>query len=267
LNDEAASHEALSAMLIAVNVVILIYLLAPIIVVVATAFGTSPYPVFPPAGLTLRWFERFLNSPDLVHSTALSAGLSLVSTACAGIIGTLAALALVRHRFRSKAAVSTVLLSPILFPAVILGLALLVAFTRVGLAQTFGGLVAAHTVLIVPFVIRMVMASLAAVDGSIEEAARNLGAGWLRTFFRITLPIIRPGLLAGALFGFIVSFDELVVTLFLAGPGLQTLPIRIFSSIEYSSDPTISAISTCLIAIWIVFGVPVYMRFLAVQRA
>ncbi len=254
-------------MLIAVNAAILLYLLAPIVVVVATAFGTSPYPVFPPAGLTLKWFERFLGSPDMVHSTELSAVLSLTSTLCASAIGTLAALALVRHRFRAKAAISALLLSPILFPGVVLGLALLVAFTRIGLAQTFPGLVAAHTVLIVPFVIRLVMASLAAVDGSIEEAARNLGAGRLRTFFRITLPIIRPGLLAGALFGFIVSFDELVITLFLAGPGLQTLPIRIFSSIEYSSDPTISAISTCLIATWIVFGVPIYMRFLAVQRA
>jgi len=254
-------------LLIAVNTAILLYLLAPIVVVVATAFGSSPYPVFPPAELTLKWFERFLSSPDLVHSTELSAALSLVSTFCASAIGTLAALALVRHRFRAKAAISALLLSPILFPGVVLGLALLVAFTRAGLAQTFPGLVAAHTVLIVPFVIRLVMASLVAVDGSIEEAARNLGAGRLRTFFRITIPIIRPGLLAGALFGFIVSFDELVITLFLAGPGLQTLPIRIFSSIEYSSDPTISAISTCLIATWIVFGVPIYMRFLAVQRA
>jgi putative spermidine/putrescine transport system permease protein len=267
LNGGAALHEAHLKMLGVINTAILIYLLAPIIVVVATAFGSSPYPVFPPTGLTLKWFDRFLSSPDMVHSTELSAALSLTSTLCATTIGTLAALALVRHRFRGKTVISALLLSPILFPTVVLGLALLVAFTRVGLAQTFGGLVAAHTVLITPFVIRLVMASLADLDGSIEEAARNLGSGRLRTFFLITLPIIRPGLLAGALFGFIVSFDELVITLFLAGPGLQTLPIRIFSSIEYSSDPTISAISTCLILTWILFGVPIYMRFLAVQRA
>ncbi|WP_216856553.1 ABC transporter permease [Acidisphaera sp. S103] len=267
MSGEAASHEARLNMLRVVNTVILIYLLAPIIVVVATAFGTSPYPVFPPVGLTLKWFDRFLSNPDLVRSTELSAALSFVSTLCATTIGTLAALALVRHRFRAKVVISALLLSPILFPTIVLGLALLVAFTRIGLAQTFAGLVAAHTVLITPFVIRLVMASLADLDGSIEEAARNLGSGRLRTFFLITLPIIRPGLLAGALFGFIISFDELVVTLFLAGPGLQTLPIRIFSSIEYSSDPTISAISSCLIATWIIFGVPVYMRFLAVQRA
>jgi putative spermidine/putrescine transport system permease protein len=254
-------------MLVAFNAVCLLYLLAPIIVVVATAFGNSPYPVFPPHGLTLKWFEQFFSSSSLIQSTELSALLALTSTICASTIGTLAAMALVRHQFRLKALTSTLLLSPILFPAVVFGLALLVAFSRIGLARTFFGLVAAHTVLIVPFVIRLVMASLAAIDGSIEEAARNLGASRLRTFFRVTLPMIRPGLLAGALFGFIVSFDELVVTLFLAGPGLQTLPIRIFSSIEYSSDPTISAISTCLIAAWIIIGVPVYMRFLTVQRA
>src|ERR1700761_5478410 len=124
-------------MLILVNTFILIYLLAPIIVVVATAFGTSPYPVFPPVGLTTKWFERFLNSPDLVHSTELSAALSLTSTACATTIGTLCALALVRQRFRGKAAVSALVLSPILFPTVVLGLALLVSFTSAGLAQTF----------------------------------------------------------------------------------------------------------------------------------
>jgi putative spermidine/putrescine transport system permease protein len=253
-------------MLRIINAAILLYLLAPIIVVIATAFGSSPYPVFPPSGVTLKWFIKVINSPELTASAELSASLSLISTVLACVIGTLAALALVRHNFVAKAAVSALLLSPILFPGVVLGLALLVAFSRVGLAQTFPGLVAAHTLLITPFVIRLVMASLAQFERSIEEAAQNLGAGRLRTFFQITLPIIRPGVLAGGLFGFIISFDELVITLFLAGPAQQTLPIRIFSSIEYSSDATISAISTCLIAMWLVVGVPVYMRFLSLQR-
>jgi putative spermidine/putrescine transport system permease protein len=253
-------------MMRAINGCILLYLLAPIIVVIATAFGTSPYPVFPPAGVTLKWFAKFLSTPTLVEATELSAALGLTSVLCAATIGTLTAFALVRYRFRGKASISALVLSPILFPTVVLGLALLVAFTRAGLAQTFLGLVAAHTVLATPFVIRLVMASLTEFDIAIEEAARNLGAGRLRTIFSVTLPIIRPGVLAGALFAFIISFDELVITLFLAGPGLQTLPIRIFASIEYSSDPTISAISTCMIAVWLLLGVPIYMRFLSVQR-
>jgi putative spermidine/putrescine transport system permease protein len=160
---------------------------------------------------------------------------------------------------------SVVLLSPILFPGIVLGLSLLVAFYRVGLAQTFVGLVAGHTVLVTPFVIRLVMASLAEFDPAVEEAAQNLGAGWWRTLFRITLPLIRPGILAGAVFAFIVSFDELVITLFLAGPSLQTLPIRIFTYVEYSSDPTISAVSTCLIVAWLAVGVPVYTKFLSAR--
>jgi putative spermidine/putrescine transport system permease protein len=109
------------------------------------------------------------------------------------------------------------------------------------------------------------MASLAEFDPAVEEAAQNLGAGWWRTLFRITLPLIRPGILAGAVFAFIVSFDELVITLFLAGPSLQTLPIRIFTYVEYSSDPTISAVSTCLIVAWLAVGVPVYTKFLSAR--
>jgi putative spermidine/putrescine transport system permease protein len=112
----------------------------------------------------------------------------------------------------------------------------------------------------------MVMASLGELDPSLEEAARNLGAGWWGTFFLVTLPLIRPGVLAGAIFAFIISFDELVITLFIAGPKLTTLPIRIFTYVEYASDPTISAISTTLIAVWIAVGVPVYTRFLGVRH-
>jgi putative spermidine/putrescine transport system permease protein len=143
---------------------------------------------------------------------------------------------------------------------------LLVFYHRVGIAATFSGLVAAHVLLTSPFVLRLVMASLAEFDRTLEEAARNLGAGVLRTFMRVTLPLIRPGVIAGALFAFILSFDELVVTLFLAGPGRQTLPIRIFTYVEYSSDPSISAISTMLIILWFVVGVPVYLRYLTVKH-
>jgi putative spermidine/putrescine transport system permease protein len=100
----------------------------------------------------------------------------------------------------------------------------------------------------------------------VEEASRNLGAGWWRTFLQVTLPLIRPGVLAGAVFAFIISFDELVVTLFLAGPDMTTLPVRIYTYVEFSSDPTISAISTMLIVAWMLIGVPVYARFLSVKH-
>ena len=253
-------------MLKALNAVILLYLLAPIIVVIATAFTATAYPVFPPQGFTLRWFAKFLSTPEFVESMRISALLALSCTAIAAVLGTTSALALARFRIPGKATISALLLSPILFPTIVLGLALLVFSNRIGLSGTFLNLVCAHVVLTTPFVIRMVMVSLARFDPAVEEAARNLGAGRWRTFFRITLPLIRPGVLAGSVFAFIISFDELVVTLFLTAPGLQTLPIRIYTYVEYSSDPTISAISTVLIVAWLVIGLPAYARFLSVRH-
>jgi putative spermidine/putrescine transport system permease protein len=251
----------------AVNGLIALYLLAPVIVVVATAFTTTAYPVFPPRGFTFRWFDAFLGNADFLESVRISAILALASTAIACVLGTAAALGLARPRVRGRSALAALFLSPIFFPAIVLGLALLIVFTRAGLAGTLWGMVAAHVVLTTPFVLRMVAASLGDFDPAVEEAARNLGAGWARTFFQVTLPLIRPGVLAGAVFAFILSFDELVVSLFLAGPGLQTLPIRIFTFVEYSSAPTISAISTVLILVWMILGVPLYRRFLDVKHA
>jgi putative spermidine/putrescine transport system permease protein len=248
------------------NGLVLLYLLAPIVVVIATSFGTTAYPVFPPEGFTLKWFVNFWSTPELRESLRISAAISTTSTTLATVIGTFSALALARTRLRGKNVLSAVLLSPILFPAIVLALALLIAFQRIGLAQTFPGLVLAHVLLTTPFVVRLVMASAAEFDPSLEEAAQNLGAGWWRIFARITLPLILPGILAGAVFAFIMSFDELVVTLLLSGPALQTLPIRIFNYVQYSSDPTISAISTCLIAAWLIVGIPAYTRLMSVRH-
>ena len=226
--------------LVGVNAFVILFLAAPMLVVVATAFTTTNYPVFPPVGFTFRWFERFLATPEFTDAIQRSALLALVSTLIATALGTLSALALSRWRGRGQQAVTALMLSPILFPTIVLGLALLVFYSRVGLSGTFAGLVIAHSLVTTPFVIRLVMASLGEFDPAVEEAARNLGAGWWRTFFQVTLPLIRPGVLAGAVFAFILSFDELVITLFLAGPGMATLPIRIFTFVEYSSAPELS---------------------------
>jgi putative spermidine/putrescine transport system permease protein len=250
-----------------INSLIVLFLLAPIIVVVATAFTTTAYPLFPPQGFTLRWFERFLTMTEFTDAVQRSAVLALASTAIASVLGTFSALALTRWRGPGRQAITSLMLSPIMFPAIVLGLALLVFYSQIGLAGTFTGLVIAHSLVTTPFVIRLVMASLAQFDPAVEEAARNLGAGWWRTFFQVTLPLIQPGVLAGAVFAFILSFDELVITLFLAGPGMATLPVRIYTFVEYSSAPTISAISTTLIVAWMLIGVPVYTRFLSIKHS
>lgn len=252
--------------LIAINLLILLYLLAPVIVVVATAFTTTAYPVFPPQGFTLMWFQKFLSMPEFTDAVQRSAMLATASTLVSTALGTFSALALARYRFRGREAISAFMLSPILFPTIVLGLALLVFYSYIGLQGSFLGLVAAHSVLTTPFVIRLVMASLSEFDPAVEEAARNLGAGWWRTFLQVTLPLIRPGVLAGAVFAFIISFDELVVTLFLAGPDMTTLPVRIYTFVEFSSEPTISAISTLLIVVWMLIGVPIYTRFLSIKH-
>ena len=243
------------------------YLLAPVLVVVATSVTTTAYPVFPPHGFTLRWYGEFLNNPEFMSGVRLSALLAFAATLIATCLGTAAALGLARGPRRTRSALAALFLSPIVFPAIVLGLALLIFYSRVGFSGSFAGLVAAHVVLVTPFVVRLVAASLAEFDDSVEEAARNLGAGWPRVFFQVTLPIIRPGVVAGAVFAFIISFDELVVTLFLAGPGMQTLPIRIYSFVQYNSTPIISAISTTLIVAWVVVGVPLYVRFLGIRHA
>lgn len=252
--------------LFAINALIAVFLAAPMIVVVATAFTTTNYPLFPPVGFTFRWFQEFLGNSEFTDATQRSAILALASTAISTSLGTLSALALTRWHGRGQQALTVLMLSPILFPTIVLGLALLVFYSRVGLSGTFVGLVIAHSVVTTPFVIRLVMAGLAEFDPSVEEAARNLGAGWWRTFFQVTLPLIRPGVLAGAVFAFILSFDELVITLFLAGPGMSTLPIRIYTFVEYSSAPTISAIATTLIVAWMLIGVPIYVRFLSIRH-
>jgi putative spermidine/putrescine transport system permease protein len=252
--------------LLVLNTLIALYLLAPVLVVVATSVTTTAYPVFPPRGFTLHWFETFLQNPEFMSGMRLSALLALTATAIATFLGTAAALGLTRGPQRPRPALAGLFLSPIVFPAIVLGLALLIFYSGIGLSGGFPGMVAAHVLLITPFVIRLVAASLAEFDDSVEEAARNLGAGWARVFFQVTLPIIRPGVVAGAVFAFIISFDELVVTLFLAGPGLQTLPIRIYSYVQYNSTPVISAISTLLITAWMVMGVPLYVRFLGLRH-
>ena len=253
--------------LLAVTTLIALYLLAPVLVVVATSVTTTAYPVFPPRGFTFRWFGEFLQNPEFMSGMRLSALLALTATAIATCLGTAAALGLARGPQRPRSALAALFLSPIVFPAIVLGLALLIFYSRIGLSGSFAGIVAAHVVLVTPFVVRLVAASLAEFDDSVEEAARNLGAGWPRVFFQVTLPIIRPGVVAGAVFAFIISFDELVVTLFLAGPGLQTLPIRIYMFVQYNSTPVISAISTTLIFAWFIVGVPLYVRFLGIRHA
>ena len=211
------------------------------------SFSAAAFVVFPPRGLSLRWYVNFLTSRELTEALWLSVRLGVAVTLAATVAGTLAALALTRYRLPGREAIRTFLMAPIVLPGIVLGIALLIFLNRTPLAQSFGGLFAAHLVVALPYVVRTVAATLEGFDRIVEEAAASLGAPPLAAFWTVTLPLIKPGVIAGATFAFITSFDELVVSLFLTGPRLSTLPVQIYNYIEFASDPTIAAISVLLI--------------------
>jgi putative spermidine/putrescine transport system permease protein len=226
---------------------IVLFLLAPIIVVIIGSFSDQAYLVFPPRGLSVRWYVQALSSREFMNSAAVSLELGVLAASASTVIGIMAALGTTGQRGRWTDVLMAVLSAPLLVPGIVIGIAMLFYFTDIHLGGTFAALVLAHTVLTLPYVVRSVAAGLETIDRSAEEAARSLGAGRLRATMTITLPMIKGNVLAGVAFAFIISFDEVVVTLFLASPRITTLPVRIYNYIAYTSDPSIAAISTMMI--------------------
>lgn len=229
------------------NALFIGFLLAPVVVVVLVAFTPEGWLKIPTTSFSLRWFREIARHPEFIEAFRNSLVIAVAASGLATLLGTLAALGIVRYRFPGRDLVNSFLLSPLMVPTVVTGVALLYFFSRVGLAATVPGIVAAHVIVTGPYVIRTVSASLAGFDRSLELAAMTLGADRLQTFFRITFPLILPGVTAGALFAFIVSFDELTVTLFVTGPKLVTLPIRIYNHITYITDPLVAAVSAAIV--------------------
>jgi putative spermidine/putrescine transport system permease protein len=223
------------------------FLMLPVVVVGLASLSRTSYLTVPPQGLTLRWFAAVLHDPEYVRAIGFSLGLALVATLGSLVTGVAASYALVRERMRGRDLVGAWLNAPLIFPGVVIGVALLQFYALVHVNGTFAGLALAHMVITVPYVVRAMMASLHGIDAEIENAARVLGASAPVAFFTVTLPLARPGIAAGALFSFIVSFDNVPVSIFLLGSSHMTLPVKIFSAIEYGVDPSIAAISTILI--------------------
>jgi putative spermidine/putrescine transport system permease protein len=229
--------------------VALAYILTPLTFVTWLAFFRQEIPSFPPEGYSLKWFAAILDQPKFVEGFRMSFQVGVLATVIGLALGVPAALAVTRHQFRFRAPLSSLLLMPLIVPGVVLGTAMYVFQVEVengldvDVLGTFYALVMGHVVVIIPWVVRLVTASLVGVDRSIEEAAQNLGANALVTFWRITLPAIRPGIVAGALFGFVTSFGNLEMSLFLVGPGRTTLPIVVLQYLEWKIDPTIAAVS------------------------
>jgi putative spermidine/putrescine transport system permease protein len=247
------------------TVVAFTLIVVPIVMVVVAAFSPKDFFQFPPPGFSLRWFVEFFRLDNMRSAFALSVELALASATIATILGTFAALFLARRGGTLGTLLQSLFLAPLVFPTIILGVALLLLYKTIGM-PVLPGLLLAHCVVGLPYGFRTVLASAQALDPALEEAGESLGAGPLRTFFLVTLPLIWPGVLSGWLFAFIVSFGELNTALFLTGPGVTTLPIEIFSYLQFQgSQLVIAAASTVQIAL-IVLLVAVIERVVGIAR-
>jgi putative spermidine/putrescine transport system permease protein len=231
---------------------ILLFLAMPIIVVVVVSFSSAGYLTFPPPAFGLRWYTAYFGSADWLRSTWLSLWVAACVVVLATLLGTLAAVGIGRLPKALRVPASALIVSPLIVPVIIAAIGIYYMFARYGLVGTQIGLVLAHTCLAVPFVFISVSASLAGIDPRLEQAALSLGATPYGSFFQITLPLIRPGIFAGALFAFVTSFDELVVALFISGSGAVTLPRRMWDDLLYQIEPTIAAVSTLTIVLTVI---------------
>ena len=227
---------------------VLFYLILPILVVIPLSFSSASYLSFPPPGFSLHWYRNFFTRADWISSAWLSIWVGLAVTVLATALGTPASVALVRGRFAGKGLVNAFILSPLIVPGIIVAIGIYFFYARLGVVGNPIALVLAHTCLAVPFVVINVSATLYGFDERLEYAAMSLGASPWGAFRQVTLPLIRPGVLAGALFAFITSFDELIVALFVSGTAAVTLPRRMWEGIRFEIDPTIAAVSTILVA-------------------
>jgi putative spermidine/putrescine transport system permease protein len=237
------------------------FMLAPIVIVCVVAFTPEGYLSFPTNGLSLRWFRAIGAYPEFWRAFKTSLLLGSISSLMAVVFAVPAALALARHDFRGRAAITALLMSPLMIPHVVLGIAFLRFFTLIGLGGTFAGLVIAHLVVVLPFALRLTLASATGMDRRIEQAAVSLGASEWTVFRRITLPLILPGVMSGWALAFIQSFDEVTMTVFIAAPGTETLPVRMFLYIQDNIDPLVTSVSAAVIAITVVFLIVVDRAF------
>ena len=228
---------------------VLLFLVAPILIIVPLSFSSGSFFHYPLPGFSMRWYRDFFTSSFWLPSVWNSLIVGSAATLLATVLGTLAALGIWRSRFPGQALVLALLISPMVVPSIIVAVGVYFAFAPLGLTDGYAGLILAHTTLAVPFVVVTVLATLSGFDRTLLRAAASLGATPVTTFRRVTLPLILPGVLSGAVFAFAASFDEVVVALLLAGPGQRTLPRQMFAGINDNISLTITAAATMLIAV------------------
>lgn len=238
-----------NGVLTAVAAALCIFLILPTLVVAPISFTETDFITFPPHGFSTRWYEEFFTRREWRGSLVTSAIVAVLTTVLATTLGTMIALGLGELPRRAGRAVSFFFLLPMIVPTIITATALYTPFSRLGLIASIPGLVLAHTILALPFVVINVSAILQKLDRRVVNAARSLGASSAVAFRRVTLPILAPGIAAGAVFAFLTSFDEVVVALFISGAGATTLPVQMWSGIRFEISPIVSAASCLLLVV------------------
>lgn len=231
---------------------VFVFLALPIVVITFSAFSPTAFPEFPPTGFSLQWFGEVFNSRGWMRAIQTSLVLLCIVTPLVVVLGTLASYAL--HSSKSKAAslLQSFLLSPLMVPQIVLGIALLYVFSTLGLAGSIAGMAIGQAVICLPYVVRCVNASIASFDPQLESASMSLGASPAQTFRRVTLPLIKPGIIAGAVFAAVTSLGEVSISLFLSSPKAMPVSVRVFNYIEQTFDPAVTAVSVIFVAVSII---------------
>lgn len=238
-----------------ISTVIMAFIILPLAGIVWTSFFANRILAFPPSGYTFSWYARAWQMEDFRNGFLTSIETAFCATLISLLLGVPASVALIRYRFPGRDIIQTILLSPMVVPGIVGGAALFIFFVEIEIlydmriAGSIGGLLLAHSLIALPWTVRLVTASLSGYDRSIEEAARSLGAGSFTAFRRVTLPLIKPGIVAAGLFSFVISFIDLEKSIFLVGPGRTTLQIAIVSYLEWNLDSTVAAVATVQIVI------------------
>jgi putative spermidine/putrescine transport system permease protein len=229
-----------------------VFLMTPLVVTIAVSFGSSTVFTLPPPDWSLRWYERLANTRGLLPALITSLQVAAISTAVAMALGTLCALALVRGRFPGREAISTFLVSPLMLPGLVIGIAMLQGFKAMGLRDIYASLLVAHVVITLPYVVRTVVGALSLFDFSLIDAARTLGCNYPQALLRVLVPALAPAFLTSGMFAFLASMDNYPISIFFTDAWTKTLPIQMLQYVEERPDPTIAAISAGLVLLAVV---------------
>jgi putative spermidine/putrescine transport system permease protein len=236
-----------SSLRVALCAAIVVFLIAPMIIVVIISFSSAPFLMFPPPGLSLQWYQKLFSLPVWADTLTTSVKIMIPSSLLATVLGTAAAIGLERGRFPGASMLTGFIMAPLVVPVIITAAALLATFRAWGLQGTLLGLILAHTMLSIPYVVFTVLAALQLVDDQLESAALTLGATRWRAFWRVTFPLIQPAVLSGLLFAMVLSFDEVIVSIFISAPTVRPVTVQMWSDVRGDIDPTIAAIGTLIL--------------------